>query len=183
MSELQIFTIGHSNHPLGTFVWLLKTHVIEALVDVRRYPSSRRHPHFSRENLSVALKEEGIEYHWLEALGGNRMRRKDSPASPNRGIDDEAFRNYADYMSTNEFRQGVTTLLEIARSHRTVIMCAEGDYRNCHRRLLSDYLTATGITVQHIFPNGDVELHSLTATAKMVDGTVTYPGQPTLFDM
>jgi len=104
--QLQIFTIGHSSHPMGTFLWLLQQHQIRALVDVRRYPGSRRHPHFSRENLSVSLEDEGIEYHWIEALGGHRQRKGDTP-SPNRGVEDEAFRIYADHMGTDEFRQGV----------------------------------------------------------------------------
>jgi hypothetical protein len=84
--SIQIFTIGHSSHPLGTFLWLLHKHEIEALVDVRRYPVSRRNPHFSREALSACLAEESIQYHWLEPLGGNRKRAKDAPPSLNRGI-------------------------------------------------------------------------------------------------
>ena len=181
--SLQIFTIGHSSHPLGSLVWLLRKHEIEALVDVRRYPLSRRHPHFSRENLSASLADEDIEYHWLESLGGNRKPAKDAPPSPNRGIEDESFRSYADHMASDEFRQGVARLLEIGGGQRTTIMCAEGDYRHCHRRLLSDHLTANGVTVQHIFPSGEVKPHKLTGGAKIVDGLVTYPGQPTLFDM
>ena len=157
--SLHILTIGHSNHSLGTFLWLLQKHDIEALVDVRRYPVSRRHPHFSREALSASLAEENIAYHWLESLGGNRKRAKDAPPSPNRGIEDESFRNYADYMASDEFRQGVTKLLEIARRHRTVIMCAENDYRRCHRQLLSDYLLANDVAIHHILPDGDVKPH------------------------
>ena len=120
MSNLQIFTIGHSSHPLGTFLWLLGKHGITAMADIRSYPVSKRNPHFSRETLSSSLAEEAIEYHWLKALGGNRKRAKDAPPSPNRGIEDEAFRNYADYMATDEFRQGVAKLMEIAGrpSHR-----------------------------------------------------------------
>jgi uncharacterized protein (DUF488 family) len=126
---IQIFTIGHSNHPLGTFLWLLDKYSIKALVDIRRYPGSIRHPHFSRKSLSVSLEEEGVEYHWIEALGGNRKRAKDSPPSPNRGVEDESFRNYADYMATDRFRKGVTRLMEIAGVKRTTMMCAEGDHR------------------------------------------------------
>ena len=65
----------------------------------------------------------------------------------------------------------------------TAIMCAESDYRHCHRQLVSDHLVANGVTVHHILPTGEVKLHKLTPGAKIVDGTVTYPGQPTLFDM
>ena len=127
MMSHHILTIGHSSHPLGTFLWLLQKHKIEVLVDVRRYPFSRRNPHFSRDALSTALAEEDIEYHWLESLGGNRKRAKDAPPSLNRGFEDEALRNYADYMSTDEFRRGVAKLMEIARDRRTAVMCAEGD--------------------------------------------------------
>ena len=182
-TKLRIFTVGHSSHAFNRFLLLLQKHVIEAVVDVRSYPGSRRHPHFSRESLSTALGEEGIEYHWLEALGGNRKRAKDAPPSPNRGIVDEAFRYYADYMATNEFRHGVAGLIEIVGAHRTAIMCAENDYRRCHRQLVSDHLLANDVSVQHILPDGVLKPHVLTAGVKIVDGTVTYPGQPTLFDM
>jgi uncharacterized protein (DUF488 family) len=183
LDQLQIFTIGHSNHPLEGFLALLRRHGIKALVDIRRYPVSRRHPHFSRESLSTSLAEEDIEYHWLEALGGHRKRSNGDPPSPNWGIEDEGFRNYADYMATDGFCQGVVRLMEIARDRRTTVTCAEGDYRHCHRQLLCDHLLANDVTVQHIFPTGEIKPHKLTRGAKTVDGTVTYPGQPTLFDM
>ena len=181
--QIQIFTIGHSSHPLGTFLWLLRKHGIEALVDIRRYPGSKRHPHFSREQLSGFLGEDDIEYHWLEALGGHRKRANDAPPSPNRGVEDEGFRIYADYMGTDGFREGVAKLLGIAQDRRTTIMCAEADYRHCHRQFLSDHLAANGITVLHILPTGESKPHKMTSGAKIVEGTVTYPGQPTLFDM
>jgi uncharacterized protein (DUF488 family) len=181
--ELQIFTIGHSDHPLGSFVWLLRKHRIETLVDIRRFPGSKRHPQFSRESLSAALQDQGIEYLWLEALGGRRQRQKDGPPSPNEGLRHPSFRNYADYMLTDQFRQGVAKLLEMAEVRRTALMCAEALFWRCHRRLLSDCLTANGVAVEHIFPNGEVKPHTMTAEAKAENGIVTYPGQPTLFDM
>jgi uncharacterized protein (DUF488 family) len=183
MSGLQILTIGHSNHPFGTFLWLLQKHRIEALVDVRCYPVSRRNPHFSREALSASLAEENIEYIWLESLGGNRQRAKDAPPSQNRGIEDEGVRSYADYMDADEFRQGVARLMDIAAARRAAIMCAESDYRYCHRRLLSDHLIANNVSIQHILPDGGLEPHVLTLGARFMDEAVTYPGQPTLFDM
>ncbi len=182
-NDLQVFTIGHSSHPTGTFLWLLRKHRIKALVDIRRYPGSKRHPQFGREELSGSLAEEDMEYHWLEALGGNRKRAEDAPPSSNRGIEDKAFRNYADYMATDEFHQAVASLLQIAERQRAVLMCAEADFRHCHRRLLGDHLAACGVTVLHILPSGEVKPHTLTPYAKILDGLVTYPGPPTLFDM
>ena len=173
--ELQIFTIGHSSHPMGSFSGLLRQHGIEAVVDIRRFPGSRQHPHFSRENLAVSLPGQDIEYHWLEALGGRRHTKKTDPPSPNPGLRDQSFRNYADYMATDGFQQGVAKLLAIAGNRRTAIMCAEGLYWQCHRRLVCDHLLANGVSVQHIFPSGEVKPHELTAGAKVVDGRVTYP--------
>ena len=181
MPGTELFTIGHSNHPLERFVELLTEHGIEALVDIRRFPSSRKFPHFNRENLASALNECGIEYHWFEALGGRRQSNKGEP-SPNMGMKNESFRNYADYMLTDEFRTAVDRLLEIAEGKRTAMMCAESLFWRCHRRLVSDFLLAGGVTVQHIFPNGATKPHELTNEAKVEDGALTYPAreeQPT----
>ena len=98
------------------------------------------------------------------------------PASLNMGLRNESFRNYADYMRTEEFRQGIKRLLEVAAHKRTAIMCAEAVFWRCHRRLVSDFLLANGITVQHIMPSGELHTHTLTNGAKAEDGEVTYPG-------
>ncbi len=174
-----VLTIGHSNHPLERFLALLARHEVEALEDVRRFPGSRKHPHFHRDNLAAALPKFGVEYHWLEALGGRRQHQQGE--SPNWGLENKSFRNYADYMLTSEFREGVRTLLEIARQKRTAIMCAEGLFWRCHRRLVSDFLVANGVTVQHIMPTGELRPHQLTSGAVIEGGQVTYPGEKSLF--
>jgi uncharacterized protein (DUF488 family) len=175
-----VLTVGHSNHPLGRFLALLARHGVGALADIRRFPSSRKHPHFNRDDLAAALQQAGIEYHWLEALGGRRPKRLDE--SPNQGLENQSFRNYADYMLTHEFREGVEKLLEIARRMRTALMCAEGLFWQCHRRLVSDFLLASGMTVQHIMPTGELRPHTLTSGAVVEGGRVTYPGEKLLFD-
>lgn len=176
-----VFTIGHSNQTLEAFVALLQTHGIEVLVDIRRFPGSRRLPQFNRENLEAALAEAGIRYVWMEALGGRRPKRKDFD-SPNVGLRNDSFRNYADYMLTDEFRAGMNELEALAADKRTAIMCAESVFWRCHRRLVSDDLVARGGTVDHIFPGGEARPHALTAEAHVDDGVVTYPGEKTLFD-
>jgi uncharacterized protein (DUF488 family) len=169
----QLFSIGHSNQPLDRFLDLLSQHEIEALVDIRRFPGSRKYPHWSKENLAAAVQEAGIEYHWIEALGG---RRPSNPTpSPNLGLRNEGFRNYADYMLTEEFRHAAARLLEIAAHKRTAMMCAEAVYWRCHRRLVSDFFLANDVGVQHIFPNGGVRPHKLTEGGKVGQRTVTYP--------
>ena len=87
-----VYTIGHSNDSLEHFLDLLKQHEITALVDIRRFPSSRKFPHFNESNLSRALQENGIEYHWLESLGGRRPEAKDPP-SQNTGLRNQSFPN------------------------------------------------------------------------------------------
>ena len=174
-----VLTIGHSNHTLDRFLALLASHEVEALADIRRFPGSRKHPHFNRDNLAAALPKSGVEYHWLEALGGRRHKRRDE--SPNLGLENEGFRNYADYMLTDEFREGVEKLLEVAQRKRTAIMCAEGLFWQCHRRLVSDFLAANGVTVQHIMPGGELRPHKLTDSAVVENRQVTYPGARSLF--
>ncbi|MFO7902471.1 MAG: DUF488 domain-containing protein [Pirellulaceae bacterium] len=181
--QTSLCTIGHGNHAWGHFLWLLRKYEIHALVDVRRYPRSRPYPHFNRSHLSASLENEGIAYHWLEALGGNRKQAQDASPSLNRGLENERFRNYADYAAEEPFQEEVRKLLVIVNECRTAIMCAEADYRRRHRRLISDYLLANGITVCHILANGERTPHQLTRSAKIARGMVTYPGPPTLINV
>jgi uncharacterized protein (DUF488 family) len=180
-SKMKLWTIGHSTHPLEQFLALLAQHGIEALVDIRRFPGSRKYPQFNQDDLASALQQAGIEYHWLKALGGRRGKQRDGSSSVNLGLHNAGFRNYADYMLTREFRDGVTRLLDVARQKRTAIMCAEGLYWRCHRRLVSDFLMAKGIGVEHVMPNGESKPHTLTPGAVIEGGRVTYPGEKSLF--
>ncbi len=180
MPSITLFSVGHSNLSTGEFLQLLSTHQIAAVVDIRRFPGSRKYPHFNRDQFSAMLQEHGIAYHWIGELGGRRSPRTDYE-SPNGGLRNTSFRNYADYMATEEFRAGFKELTGIARRHRTALMCAESVYWRCHRRLVSDLVVAQGGSVQHIFPSGEAKPHQLTDTARVEDGSVTYPGPPTLF--
>lgn len=172
---MELFSLGHSTHSLADFVSLLARHNIELLADIRRYPASRRLPHFNRENLQAALAEAGVDYRWIEALGGRRGK----PPQPSRnlGLRDQSFRNYADYMATEEFQSALRGLLDEAGRLRTAMMCSEGLFWQCHRRLVSDQLTAIGVPVRHIMPAGDLRPHSLTRGAVVEGGAVAYPDE------
>lgn len=147
-----IFSVGHSNLGAQTFVTLLRTFNMEVLVDVRRQPRSRRHPHFERSALAELLGSAGIEYQWWgEALGGHRAPRADSP---NFALTDNALRGYADHMLGAEFRDAADALARLALTRRCVFMCAEADYRHCHRQLLADHLLRAGLKVEHIVSAG-----------------------------
>jgi uncharacterized protein (DUF488 family) len=172
-TSLPIFTVGHSTHSLEEFVDMLKAHDIAQLVDVRTIPKSRRVPQFNSESLTVALPKLGIEYVHLKTLGGLRHAKKDSVNTGWRNI---SFRGYADYMSTDEFRQGIERLLELARTKRTAIMCAEAVPWRCHRSLIGDALLVRGVHVEDIMSATSSRKHELTPFAKVHGLEITYPG-------
>ena len=185
---LRIFTVGHSNLSFEQFFSLLKEHEISLVADIRRYPSSRKFPHFNRPILSELLAAENIDYLWLESLGGRRHTEKDSK-SINVGLKSSDFRSYADYMATDEFRRAVKELLSAAIKSHAAIMCAEKLYWKCHRRLLSDYLAARHVKVVHILGPGRTSEHKLTQDAVITETGVIYPlpesggNQKSLFDL
>ncbi len=171
----RIFTIGHSNRSLEELIRLLKEFEIHLLVDIRRYPRSGKFPHFNRKALHQQLAAEGIEYLWLEALGGYRHSGENT-SSPNGGITSPGFRNYADHMMTDDFRRAIHKLLSLAEKSSTTIMCAEKFYWKCHRRLLSDYLLAQDVDVMHIIEEAQISSHKLTSGAVITAGSfVIYP--------
>ena len=164
-----IYTIGHSTRNLEEFIRLLRENGIRRLADIRRFPGSRRHPHFSRDALSISLAAEGIQYEHFEELGG---RRKALGPSENNALHNEQFRAYADYMASPEFRQAVDRLLD--SELRTAYMCAEAVPWRCHRNLLSDEMVRRGIRVAHILERGSRREHALNPIARIVGDRVVY---------
>ena len=171
-----LYTVGHSTRPLDEFLALLAAHGVQRLVDVRRFPGSRRHPQFGLDALASALADRGIGYVHAEALGG----RRESAASdsPNRGWRNASFRAYADHMATPVFRAALDEVLDAAGRERTVVMCAEAVPWRCHRQLIADAAVARGWRVLHILAPGRADAHALHAEARVrPDGTVVYPGK------
>ena len=158
-------------------VELLRQHGVSLLVDVRTVPASRRMPHFAKAALQAALQERGIDYRHMPELGGLRKPRRDSV---NTGWRNESFRGYADYMQTDEFWNALAKLVQLARSGRVAIMCAEAVPWRCHRSLIADALTVQGVEVRHITGHGEPSPHRLTPFARVDDGHITYPPPDTL---
>ncbi|HKH15365.1 MAG TPA: DUF488 domain-containing protein [Solirubrobacterales bacterium] len=157
-AALEILTIGHSTHSGERFVGLVGGHDVELVSDVRRFPASRRNPQFNARALASALDAAGVAYEPLdEELGGRR--EPSGPAPRSGGERSHAFRAYAEYMETPEFDAGLARLEELARERRTAIMCAEGDWRHCHRRLIADALASRGWRILHIGRDGALEEH------------------------
>lgn len=155
---LEIFSVGHSNHPIGYFIGLLKRHGVTALADVRSTPYSRRHPQFRRETLAESLREAGIAYVFLGAeLGGKRAG------------------GLAEASRTPEFRAGLERLREGAARYRVAFMCAEREPLDCHRTILvARHLRAPDVAIQHILANGTVENHG-SVERRLVESEKTAP--------
>ena len=177
VQPIELYSVGHSNHTMDEFLSLLKVYSIRSLIDIRRSPHSSKFAQFDWKALEYALIHHEITYHWFEDLGG--WRKGLGEDSPNLGLKDGDFRHYADYMLSDTFRTAAGRLTGIARIRRTAMMCAEKDFQRCHRRLLSDYLTAQGMVVTHILDQDEQQIHQLTKGAEWIEGKgILYPGHP-----
>ena len=166
-----MMTIGHSTLGIEAFLRALKDNDVKMLVDVRRFPGSRRHPQFSQAALFRSLEEAGICGVWREGLGG---RRQAVPGSVNTGWKNESFRGYADYMQTAAFEAEIDWLVGLKEIDSTVVMCAEALPWKCHRSMIADALVTRGIDVEHLM-HPKPRMHTLTPAARIVDGRLGYP--------
>jgi uncharacterized protein (DUF488 family) len=166
-----IWTLGHSTRSIEEFIEILKSFDIETLADVRSLPGSNRFPHFNKEELKKSLEANTINYIHILLLGGRRKTNKDSK---NTAWLNKSFRGYADYMETQEFKEGIDELLNITSKSKTAIMCAEAYWRKCHRSMISDYLKSLGLNVFHISGIGKGEEHKFTEPSKIVQGELQY---------
>lgn len=166
-----LWTIGHSTRSLNAFFDLLKAFEIEVLVDVRRFPGSKRYPHFNKEEFRNSLEEKDFDYFHFEDLGG---RRKKQDNSKNTAWRLDSFQGYADYMETADFKNAIEKLKNVAQAKKSVIMCAEAVWWSCHRSLIADYLKNENWLVQHIMDTNKSTEHPYTQPAKIVDGELRY---------
>ena len=171
-----VYTVGHSNRSASEFLELLRSHGIRRVADVRRFPGSRRNPHFGRDPLQATLAEAGIEYEHVEELGG----RRGTPAadSPNTAWRVAAFQAYADRMAEPEWIEAFEALEERCTREPVAVMCSEAVPWRCHRRLIADALVVRGWEVRHILGPGRFRLHELQDFARVLpDGRLVYPGE------
>lgn len=163
-----LFTVGHSTRTQEELLALLHRDTIATVIDVRRTPASRRHPHVARGELEHWLPANGIAYRWESALGG---RRKAMAASQNVGLRHPSFRGYADYMETPPFWDALDTVLAEARHNRVVILCSEALWWRCHRRLIADAVVlGRSMDVHHLGASAHQDDHRVTDAARW-DGT------------
>ena len=159
-----VLTIRHSTRSIDEFLGLMKAHGIETVVDVRTVPRSRHNPQFNRDTLPASLKAIGIDYVHMAGLGGLRHARKDSQ---NMGWRNASFRGFADYMQTEEFKASLQELIELSKTTRIAIMCAEAVPWRCHRSLIADALLCVVYEIGHIIgPAPRLQEHRLTPFAR-----------------
>jgi len=168
-----IFTIGHSNRSWNDFVSLLFKNCITMIVDVRRFPGSRRYPHFNRASMIKLLTDENIEYVHIEKLGGRR-EKTDLARNSNSHWRNKSFQAYATYMNTRLFKEGIDDILSVAKHNTIAIMCAEALPWRCHRRLISDHLTMLGLDVHDILNTKEPSVHEFTLFAQIIDREIRY---------
>ncbi|MBO0727803.1 MAG: DUF488 domain-containing protein [Acidimicrobiaceae bacterium] len=176
---MELFTVGHGARSQHELSGILHEAGVETVVDVRRYPGSRRHPQFARDALEFWLPEDGLAYRWEPALGGFRTV---APGSPDTALRHRSFQAYAGHMRTDEFRRAVDMLLDDARTRQCAVMCSESLWWRCHRRLIADYVTLVdGTEVRHVMPNGSLARHVTTSAARLDGRQLVYDnGQPQL---
>ena len=169
-----VYTVGHSTRTLDELVSMLKAHGVAGVADVRRFPGSRRLPHFNAESLARSLPELGMSYLPCPLLGG---RRKPDPASANTGWRNESFRAYADYMQTPAFLEGLELLMAAAAGRAPLaMMCSEAVPWRCHRSLIADALVVRGWAVLDVMSAAKATPHKLTPFARVEGTRITYPG-------
>jgi len=160
---MKIYTIGHSNISINAFIKILIANKIHCLVDVRSYPTSRAVPQFNKETLKKKLAQYSIKYFHIPDLGGRRKVKTNIHTS----IESPAFAGYADYMSSNSFKNGIASLKKIARHCKTAFMCAEKLWWRCHRRMISDRLVFDGWQVYHLGIKKDPIPHEIWNIARL----------------
>jgi uncharacterized protein (DUF488 family) len=166
------FTLGHSTRPIDEFIGLLKSHRISQLIDVRTVPRSRHNPQFESDALAKSLAGGGIGYALAPSLGGFR---RTSPESPNGAWRNLSFRGYADYMLTPDFNESLVAVMELMRTDRIALMCAEAVPWRCHRSLIADALFVRGHVACEISSATRLQPHRLTPFAKVEGERITYP--------
>jgi uncharacterized protein (DUF488 family) len=175
---MPLLTVGHGALDRAGLTDLLRRGEVTHVVDVRRFPGSRRNPDVKREALAEWLPLEHIDYRWEPRLGGRRrLTKDDDAASPDTWWRVDAFRAYAGHTRTEEFTAALGELAEQAVDARVAVMCSEAVWWRCHRRLVADVATlALGLPVHHLMHDGSQRLHEPSGGARADDGAVVWDG-------
>ena len=171
---IRLLTMGHGNLDQDAFRGLLAGAGVQHIVDVRRFPGSRRHPHFGSEAMHGWLAEAGVDYRWEERLGGRRrIDPEQADADPWWQV--EAFRAYAAHTRTPDFAAALDDVLTVAEEGTAAVMCSESLWWRCHRRLVSDVAVLLhDVEVLHLAHSGALSSHRPAAGARVADDGLRY---------
>jgi uncharacterized protein (DUF488 family) len=169
---VRVFTIGHGTRPIEELLEVLRAAGVETLVDVRRFPGSRRNPQFNQAPLAAALETVGIEYRHAVELGGRRSNEPGSERFP--CIRVEAFRSYAARMGTSEWQ---AALAEVLATPSPSVMCAETPWTKCHRRFIAELLVARGHEIVHLIRPREAQPHHLLDDSEVREGRLYVCGE------
>lgn len=170
--KVRLLTVGHGTAGQDEFAELLSAAGVQALVDVRIAPGSRKFPHFGRDELAAWLPAAGVAYRWEKRLGGFR---KLPPDSPDVALRNDSFRAYAAYMRSAEFLDALSGLIKQASEQSVAIMCSETVWWRCHRRLIADHaLLVEGLDVRHLMPGGKLTPHAPTSGVRVAGNQLVY---------
>lgn len=175
---MEFWTIGHSSLKIEEFTSLLKHHEIDALIDVRSYPSSTYCPQFNKDRMKDSLELAGVRYQHISILGGRRSKQKGVEPDLNSGWNNPSFKNYADYTLSKGYEEGIESLIGMAGDKRIAFCCSESCPWRCHRLLVSNTLAAREHRVNHIM-GMKIKPHLLGewgAKPSVSAGNVFYPG-------
>jgi uncharacterized protein (DUF488 family) len=176
MANAAFYTIGHSTRSIGEFVDLLQRAGAAMVVDVRTVPRSRTNPQYNKDALPQSLASSDIGYEHIAALGGLRGKARTVPPDVNAFWQNDSFHNYADYAMGADFHAGLARLIELGGERSCAIMCAESLWWRCHRRIIADYLLASGERVLHVMGPGKLEPARMTPAARRQEsGLLIYP--------
>lgn len=140
---MKIYTLGHSTRTFEEFLRILKKFGIKQIIDVRRFPSSKKFPWFNKENLKKELEREKIEYVHSPELGGYRKE------------------GYENFTKSEEFKRSIEKVLKIMNGKTSTILCAERFFWRCHRKYIANYLAKIGHEIVHILDENKIYKHKL----------------------
>lgn len=169
VGDTALLTAGHGRLTADEFVALLDGAAVDTVVDIRRFPGSRAHPHLSGEAMSTWLPAARIDYRWEERLGGRRRLPADAPRE-DPWWQVEQFAAYAAHTRTDAFGTALNDVLALGGRRRVLVMCSESVWWRCHRRLVADVaVLGRGATVDHLMHDGRLTPHPVSAGARRRD--------------
>lgn len=151
-----LYTIGHSQHDVKYFIYMLQKYEINYVLDVRSTPYSQFAENFNRENIKIALKKAGIEYSFMGSYFGARPEEWNLYSK-------DGYLDFEKARKSVKFQNGVHNVIKgIHEGNSIALMCTEKDPIECHRAIMvARTFYEKKINVQHILADGSLQGHDV----------------------